>query len=70
MNAVRSITGPLRLPENMVGLTRQDCIIESPLRGHPADLLPALVSADLSTFPADLPAAPDSARDDRRRRAA
>ena len=58
MNLSRSITGPLRLPENMVGLNAQDCIIESPERGHPADLLPALVSAELSSFPLGLPAAP------------
>ena len=58
VNLTRSITGPLRLPENMVGLNAQDCIIESPERGHPADLLPALVSADLSSFPPGLPAAP------------
>ena len=58
LNVVRSITGPLRLPEKMVGLHAQDCIIESPQRGHPASLMPALVSADLSTFPAHLPAAP------------
>ena len=59
LNAVRSITGPLRLPENMVGLNARDCIIESPQRGHPAELTPALLSADLSTFPAGLPAAPE-----------
>ena len=58
VNLTRSITGPLRLPENMVGLNAQDCVIESPERGHPADLLPVLVSADLSSFPLGLPAAP------------
>jgi hypothetical protein len=58
VNLTRSITGPLRLPQNMVGLNAQDCLIESPERGHPADLLPALVSGDLSSFPPGLPAAP------------
>jgi hypothetical protein len=58
VNVIRSITGPLRLPENIVGLHARDGIIESPRRGHPADLLPALVSAPLTVFPAVLPAAP------------
>lgn len=46
VNAVRSISGPLRIGGNAVGLHARDCIIESP----PA-FLPVLVSADLSTFP-------------------
>ncbi|MCS6880630.1 MAG: hypothetical protein RMK84_16355 [Oscillochloridaceae bacterium] len=58
LNVTRSITGPLRLPEQMAALRVQDSIIESPLRGHPAELTPALVSGDLSAFPAGLPAAP------------
>jgi hypothetical protein len=58
VNAVRSITGPLRLPANMVGLQARDCIVETPLRGHPADLVRVLISDSLSTFPAGLPSAP------------
>ena len=58
VNLTLSITGPLRLPENMVGLQAQDCIIEAPLRGHPAELVPVLVSDKLSTFPVGLPNAP------------
>jgi|GEM_PF-108787 len=58
LNVTRSITGPLRLPEQMVALHVQDSVIESPLRGHPAELTPALVSADLGAFPVGLPAAP------------
>jgi hypothetical protein len=46
VHAARTISGPLRLGSNAVGLHARDCIIESP-RG----LLPALVSTDLSRFP-------------------
>jgi hypothetical protein len=58
VRAVRSITGPLCLDANLVGLRAQDCIIQSPPRACPADLRPTLVSTKLSTFPTDLPAAP------------
>ncbi len=59
LNVVRSISGALRLPAGMAGLEAQDCIFESPsLLNRPGDLVPALVSAELSSFPAPLPAAP------------
>ena len=59
VNMVRSISGTLRLPADLVGLHVRDCVVESPLRNSPADLVPALVSASLSVFPAaTLPAAP------------
>lgn len=58
LNVVRTISGVLRLPAGMAGLEAQDCIFESPLRGNAGDLVPALVSAELSPFPAPLPAAP------------
>lgn len=46
-----SILGPLRLPETMTQLTVKDSIIDSPLRGGPAQYRPALISGSLSTFP-------------------
>jgi len=58
LNLTRSITGPLRLGAEMVALTARDCLIESPLRGHPATLTPALVSADLAAFPEGFPESP------------
>ncbi len=58
LNLTRSISGPLRLPRQMVGLRVSDSIIESPRRDHPAALTPALVSAELSAFPAGFPASP------------
>jgi hypothetical protein len=47
-----SVTGPLRLPEEMVGLTIRDSIIDSPRRDAPADFVPVLISGNLSPFPA------------------
>lgn len=47
-----SITGPLRLPEEMPGLTVRDSIIDSPRRNAPADFTPVLISGNLSPFPA------------------
>jgi len=47
-----SITGPLQLPADLVGLTVRDSIVESPVRGNrPASLTPTLVSGSLATFP-------------------
>lgn len=46
-----SITGPLRLPEGMVGLTVRDSIIDSPRRDALADFAPVLISGNLSPFP-------------------
>jgi hypothetical protein len=57
LRLVHSITGPLRLGADLVGLHAQDCIIQSPRRARPAGLRPVLVSGKLSDFPA-LPAAP------------
>lgn len=47
-----SITGPLRLPEEMPGLTVRDSIIDSPRRNAPADFAPVLISGNLAPFPA------------------
>ena len=47
-----SILGPLRLPETMTQLVVKDSVIDSPLRGGPAQYRPALISGSLSTFPA------------------
>jgi hypothetical protein len=47
LTLTRSISGPLRLSENMTGLYARDCIIESPARGQPLDL-PA-ISGDPAT---------------------
>jgi len=46
-----SITGALRLPEEMPGLFVRDSIIDSPTGKSVADLVPALVSGSLSSFP-------------------
>jgi hypothetical protein len=46
-----SITGALRLPEEMPGLFVRDSIIDSPTGKSIADLVPALVSGSLSSFP-------------------
>ena len=47
-----SITGALRLPEEMPGLFVRDSIIDSPRRSGSADFSPALISGNLSPFPA------------------
>jgi hypothetical protein len=47
-----SITGALRLPEEMPGLFARDSIIDSPRRSGSADFSPALISGNLSPFPA------------------
>ena len=49
VNMVRSIAGPLRLPENMVALLARDCIIESPLRDHSDE--PAIGGDHTGTLP-------------------
>jgi hypothetical protein len=46
-----SITGRLELPENMIGLTVRDSIIDSPRRESQADFIPVLISGNLSPFP-------------------
>jgi hypothetical protein len=46
-----SITGPVHLPIDTAGLHVQDSIIESPVRGQPATITPALVSGNLNPFP-------------------
>ncbi|MDQ3248357.1 MAG: hypothetical protein M3Q45_04025, partial [Chloroflexota bacterium] len=51
VTVVRSITGPLHLPDALAGLTVQDSIIEAPARNGPASVAPALVSGNLSSFP-------------------
>jgi len=51
VNINHSITGPLRLPVEMVDLKIQDSIVESPVRGKPAKIQPALVSGTLVSFP-------------------
>ncbi len=47
-----SITGALRLPEEMPGLFVRDSIIDSPAGGNVADFVPAVISGSLSSFPA------------------
>src|SRR5205823_11749466 len=47
-----SITGALRLSEEMVSLTVRDSIIDSPRRNAQADFVPVLISGNLSPFPA------------------
>jgi hypothetical protein len=53
-----SITGRLQLPENVIGLVVRDSIIDSPRRQGQADFTPALVSGNLSPFPALSSSAP------------
>jgi hypothetical protein len=47
-----SITGALRLPEEMPGLFVRDSIIDSPAGESVADFAPAVISGSLSSFPA------------------
>jgi hypothetical protein len=47
-----SITGALRLPEEMPGLFVRDSIIDSPAAESVADFVPVLISGSLSAFPA------------------
>jgi hypothetical protein len=47
-----SITGALQVPEDVLGLTVRDSIIDSPIRSGQAELSPVLVSGNLSPFPA------------------
>jgi hypothetical protein len=49
INLLRSISGPLQLPEGIAGLRITDCLLESPRRGQPASISPVLVSGPLST---------------------
>jgi hypothetical protein len=53
-----SITGRLLLPTEMTSLTIADSILDSPFGRGPAAYTPALVSGDLTTFPALSSAAP------------
>jgi hypothetical protein len=53
-----SITGALRLPEEMPGLFVRDSIVDSPARVDQADSSPVLISGNLSPFPALSSAAP------------
>src|SRR5207244_6800847 len=53
-----SISGPLRLPVDVVGFTARDSIIESPIRDKPAQITPALLSGSLAAFPSLTPAKP------------
>jgi len=46
-----SITGALRLPEEMISLTVRDSIVDSPRRDADADFVPVLISGNLSPFP-------------------
>jgi hypothetical protein len=46
-----SITGALRVPEEMIGLFVRDSIIDSPRRSGEADFSPVLISGNLSPFP-------------------
>jgi hypothetical protein len=53
-----SITGALRVSADMAALTVRDSIIDSPLRGRRAVVLPVLISGNLSPFPPLGPGAP------------
>ncbi|HYP21213.1 MAG TPA: hypothetical protein VEY08_14170 [Chloroflexia bacterium] len=53
-----SITGALRVSADMAALTVRDSIIDSPLRGRRAVVLPVLISGNLSPFPALGPGTP------------
>ena len=46
-----SITGALQIPEDVLGLTVRDSIIDSPVRSAQAEFSPVLVSGNLSPFP-------------------
>jgi hypothetical protein len=54
----RCLSGPLRLPAELISLHVEDSLIESPRRGQPAKVTPALVSGSLASFPALGPAQP------------
>jgi hypothetical protein len=47
-----SITGALRVSEDVAGLTIRDSIVDSPTRGGRATVLPVLLSGNLAPFPA------------------
>jgi tail protein P2 I len=47
-----SITGALRVSEEIAGLTVADSIVDSPTRGGRASILPVLISGNLAPFPA------------------
>ncbi|HEX9990098.1 MAG TPA: hypothetical protein VGE45_16695 [Chloroflexia bacterium] len=53
-----SITGALRVSTDVAALAVRDSIIDSPLRGRRAVVLPVLVSGNLSPFPALGPGTP------------
>ncbi|GIV60248.1 MAG: hypothetical protein KatS3mg043_1337 [Rhodothermaceae bacterium] len=53
-----SILGPIRMPEATARLTVTDSIVQSPLAGGAATRTPALVSGNLSPFPALTSATP------------
>lgn len=46
------IAGALQLPEEVLGLTVRDSIIDSPIRSGQAEFSPVLVSGNLAPFPA------------------
>ncbi len=54
----RCLSGPLRLPSEIISLEVEDSLIESPRRGQPAHVSPALVSGSLASFPALGPTQP------------
>jgi hypothetical protein len=45
-----SITGALRIPDDILGLTARDSIIDSPMRSGQAEFSPVLISGNLSPF--------------------
>ncbi len=53
-----SISGALRLPEEMPGLIVRDSIVDSPAREDQAEFVPVLISGNLAPFPALSSAAP------------
>ena len=55
-----SITGALRVSEEVAGLTVRDSIVDSPTRGGRAIILPVLMSGNLAPFPALGPDTPKS----------
>ncbi len=53
-----SITGALQVPEDVLGLTVRDSIIDSPLRSAQAEFSPVLISGNLSPFSAPTATSP------------
>jgi hypothetical protein len=46
---VRSIVGPLQLPVDVSGLRIQESIVDAPVRGRPAHIVPALISGAMGS---------------------